>query len=77
MSFTPLTIDRNDLTIMGVVFPNLDMLERTALAVTSNMYEGYQLAKRGIEIIRDYCMGILSFEQMAALAREKAYEELL
>ena len=57
MPYTPIAIDRNALTIMDVPFPDLDTLESTAVAIGSNMFEGYQPTQRGIEIIRDYCFG--------------------
>lgn len=42
MSYTPITIDRNALTIMGVPFPSLEAWERAASAISSNMFEGYE-----------------------------------
>jgi putative transcriptional regulator len=38
---------------MGVPFPDLEALESTADAIGTNMFEGYQPTKKGIEIIRD------------------------
>jgi putative transcriptional regulator len=75
MSYIPITIDRKALTIMDVPFPDLDTLESAAEAIGSNMFEGFQPTRRGIEIIRDYCLGKISFAQLAAAAREKAYAE--
>ena len=66
-------IDRNDLTIMGVKFPNLDILENTANAIGSNMFEGFQPTPKGIEIIRDYVMGDISLVEFVELAKQKAY----
>jgi len=62
------------MTIMGVAFPDLVTLENTAQAIGSNMFEGYRPTKKGVEIIRDYCMGKISFTQLAAIANEKSYE---
>jgi putative transcriptional regulator len=42
---------------MGVPFPDLETLESTAEAIGSNMFESFQPTKKGIEIIRDYCLG--------------------
>ncbi|MDR1298180.1 MAG: antitoxin VbhA family protein [Deltaproteobacteria bacterium] len=75
MPYTPIAIDRKALTIMNVTFPDLDTLETTAEAIGSNMFEGFTPTRKGIEIIRDYCLGKISIAQLATAAREKAYEE--
>ncbi|MDR1827890.1 MAG: antitoxin VbhA family protein [Methylobacteriaceae bacterium] len=75
MPYAPIVIDREALTIMSVPFPDLETLENTAEAIGSNMFEGFQPTRRGIEIIRDYCLGKISFAQLAAAAKEKAYEK--
>jgi putative transcriptional regulator len=75
MPYQPIIIDRGALTIMGVPFPDLQALENTADAIGSNMFEGYQPTRRGIEIIRDYCQGKLTFAQLATAAKEKSYAE--
>jgi putative transcriptional regulator len=67
-------VNRKALTIMSVPFPDMDTLESTAEAIGSNMFEGFQPTRRGVEIIRDYCLGKMSFAQLAA-AKEKAYAE--
>jgi len=74
MAYAPIAINRDSLTIMGVPFPDLAMLESTAAAIGSNMFEGFQPTRKGIEIIRDYCLGVITLEQLMASAREKAYE---
>ena len=75
MPYTPITMDRKTLTIMGVQFPNAEIFESAAGAIGSNMFEGFQPTRRGIEIIRDYCLGKLTFARLADIAREKSYEE--
>jgi putative transcriptional regulator len=60
---------------MDVPFPDLDTLENTAEAIGSNMFEGFQPTKKSIEIIRDYCLGKMSFAQLALAAKEKRYAE--
>ena len=40
--YKPIEIDRTNLTIMGVSFPDLDTLNRTANAIGSNMFEGFE-----------------------------------
>jgi putative transcriptional regulator len=44
--YKPIEIDRQKLTIMGVKFPDLKTLERTANALGSNMYEGFEPTPR-------------------------------
>lgn len=75
MSYTPIPINRESLTILGVSFPNLESLESTAEAIGSNMFEGFQPTRKGVEIIRDYCLGKLTFAELAVIAREKSYAE--
>jgi len=75
MPYTPIVIDRDSMTIMGVLFPNLETLENTATAIGSNMFEGFEPTRKGIEIIRDYCLGVITLEQLMVATREKAYEE--
>ena len=75
MSYSPIIINRSNLTLMGVPFPNLEILESTADAIGSNMFEGFVPTAKRIEIIRDYCLGLISIEQMLSVARAKAYDE--
>ena len=74
MSYIPIIIDRQSLTIMDVLFPDIETLEIAAEAIGSNMFEGYQPTRRGIEIIRDYCLGRISFVQLINVAKAKSYE---
>ena len=53
MSYTPISIDREALTIMDVSFPSLEAWESAAAAIGSNMFEGYAPTRRGIEKSRD------------------------
>jgi putative transcriptional regulator len=39
------------------------------------MFEGFQPTRKGIAIIRDYCVGKISFAQLVVAAKEKAYAE--
>ncbi|NLA25067.1 MAG: antitoxin VbhA family protein [Bacteroidales bacterium] len=52
--YKPLTIDRENLTLMGVQFQDLKTLESTANAIGSNMFEGFEPTPKGIALIRDY-----------------------
>jgi putative transcriptional regulator len=38
------------------------------------MFEGYEPTRRGIEIIRDYTTGKMSFAEFIRAATDKAYE---
>ena len=40
--YRPIQIDRKNLTIMGVSSPDLATLDRTASAIGSNMFEGFE-----------------------------------
>ncbi|MDR1133057.1 MAG: antitoxin VbhA family protein [Synergistaceae bacterium] len=75
MPYVPIAVNRDTLTILDVPFPDLKTLESTAAAIGSNMFEGFQPTRRGIEIIRDYCLGEMTFAQLIDAAREKIYEE--
>ena len=75
MPYTPIDINREALTIMGVSFPDLEVLENTANAIGSNMFEGYQPTKKGIEIIRDYTIGAITFDEFIRAAMDKSYEQ--
>ena len=72
--YIPIAIDHVALTIMDVSFPDLETMERIAEAIGTNMFEGFQPTSKGIEIIRDYYLGKITFAQMAVAAKEKAYE---
>ncbi len=44
--YKAIQIDRKKLTIMGVVFPDIETLESTANAIGSNMFEGFEPTKK-------------------------------
>jgi putative transcriptional regulator len=71
--FNTIEIDRNNLTIMGVKFSNLKILESTANAIGSNMFEGFKPTPRGVEIIRDYVIGKITLQELIKFAKDKAY----
>lgn len=71
--YNTIDIDRNNLTIMGVKFSDLKTLENTANALGSNMFEGFIPTPKGIEIIRDYVIGKISFNELVTFAIQKAY----
>ena len=61
--YKPIQIDRENLTIMGVTFPDLTTLNNTANALGSNMFEGFEPTASHITIIRDYIMNKITFLQ--------------
>ncbi|MEA2104290.1 MAG: antitoxin VbhA family protein [Candidatus Cloacimonadota bacterium] len=71
--FNTIEIDRNKLTIMGVQFSNLKILESTANAIGSNMFEGFEPTPKGVEIIRDYVIGKITLSELIKFAKEKSY----
>ena len=60
MAYRPIEIDRQNLTIMGVRFPDLSTLNSAANAIGSNMFEGFEPTLCIIEIYRDYRSGKIS-----------------
>jgi hypothetical protein len=71
--FNIIEIDRNNLTIMGIKFSDINTLENTANALGSNMFEGFKPTPKGIEIIRDYVTGKISLSELVIFAKQKAY----
>jgi putative transcriptional regulator len=71
--FNTIEIDRKNLTIMGIKFSDLSILESTANALGSNMFEGYEPTPKGIEIIRDYVTGKISLSELVIFAKQKAF----
>jgi len=62
--FRPIEVDIENLTIMGVPFPDLELLESYASGLGSSMYSGFKPTKRRVEIGRDYFLGITSKEEL-------------
>jgi putative transcriptional regulator len=73
MAYKPIEIDRQNLTIMGVRFPDLDALNSAANAIGSNMFEGFEPTPKSIELIRDYLSEKVTLGQLVQLTKEKAY----
>jgi len=67
--YKPIHIDRENLTIMGVSFPDLSVLNSTASAIGSNMYEGFEPSASHIALIRDYVMNKITFGQFVESAK--------
>jgi len=71
--YKPIQIDRNNLNIMGVSFPDLATLDRTANAIGSNMYEGFEPTENQIVLIRDYVMDKITLAQFIETAKNTVY----
>ena len=71
--FKAIEINRKELTILNVKFPDLETFEITANAIGSNMFEGFQPTAKIVELIRDYLMGKISLSELKKLAKNKSY----
>jgi hypothetical protein len=71
--YREIRIDRENLTLMGVKFPDIAALESTANAIGSNMFEGFEPNQKSIEIIRDYILGKITLSDLIAIAKAKDY----
>lgn len=68
-----LRIDREQQTIEGVAFCSIELLEKAANAIGSNMFEGFSPTPKSIEIIRDYYNGEISLIELIQIAKTKSY----
>jgi putative transcriptional regulator len=68
--YHPIKIDRERLTIMDVVFPDLETVNSVADALGSNMFEGFEPTKQLIEIYKDYRSGIITKSELIKLLKE-------
>jgi hypothetical protein len=73
MSYSPIEIDRKNLTIMGVNFKTVNNFEAAVNALGTVMFEGFDPTPRSIAIIRDYLSEKITLGQLVELAKEKAY----
>jgi putative transcriptional regulator len=71
--YKPIVVDRENLTLMGVPFPDLETLESAADGIGTNMFEGYEPTPNGIMLIRDLMVGSLSFTDFVQAAKDKKY----
>ena len=71
--YQSLRIDRELLTIEGVTFCSIELLEKAANAIGSNMFEGFSPTPKSIEIIRDYFTGEISLNELIQIAKTKSY----
>lgn len=71
--YKSIEINRDKLTIMGVQFSDIQTLDSTANAIGTNMFEGFVPTPKGIELIRDYIIGKITFAEFIKSAKEKLY----
>jgi putative transcriptional regulator len=71
MTYVPIKIDREALTIMGVPFPDSVSLERAANALGSNMFEGFVPTAGIVELFRDFIEGKVPRAAIPALIKER------
>ena len=71
--YKPIQIDREKLSIMGVLFPDIKTLDNVANAIGSNMFEGFEPTESQIMLIRDYVMNKISFLQLVETAKNTGY----
>jgi putative transcriptional regulator len=68
--YKPIAIDKENLSIMGVVFPDLTTLNRTANAIGSNMFEGFEPTEQLIRLYLDNKTGKINNTQLLARLKE-------
>ncbi|MDR0581853.1 MAG: antitoxin VbhA family protein [Prevotellaceae bacterium] len=66
--YKPIEIDKENLTILGVAFPDMETFNSAAGAIGSNMYEGFMPTKKRIALIRDYVTNQITFAQFVQSA---------
>ncbi|MDR0894228.1 MAG: antitoxin VbhA family protein [Prevotellaceae bacterium] len=70
--YTPIEIDRNALTMMGVPFPDLETLESVAYEIGSNMYEGFEPTPELLLLYLDLRAGKISNKQLVEVLKQIA-----
>ena len=73
MAFNPIQINQENLTFCGVKFPDLMTLNKTANAIGTNMFEGFEPTQRTVEIIRDYILDKITLSDLIHIVKEKSY----
>ena len=68
--YKPIQIDRENLTIMGVPFPDLETLNSTANAIGSNMFEGFEPTEKLVRLYLDYKTSKINNAQLLIQLKE-------
>jgi putative transcriptional regulator len=71
--YKPIQIDRKNLTIMGVAFPDIQTLDSTANAIGSNMFEGFEPSISNVTLIRDYVINKITFLQFVEAVKNTVH----
>ena len=58
--YKAIDIDRENLTLLGVKFSDLTKLENTAIAIGSNMFEGFEPTTELIQLYVDWGSGAIT-----------------
>ncbi|MDR1037881.1 MAG: hypothetical protein LBT40_15360 [Deltaproteobacteria bacterium] len=71
-----LNVDRDNLTIMGVPFPDVETFNTAVRAVYPGMIEGdLNPTAKKIELMRDYFLGIISLDKYIELLTVSRHEQ--
>ena len=70
MAYTPIEVNRDALTIMGVPFPDRFALESAASALGSSMFEGFVPTSSLVEPYRDFCDGLFPISELPSRVKE-------
>ena len=73
MAFNAILINRENLTFCGVTFSDIETLNKTANAIGSNMFEGFEPTQKSVEIIRDYVMDKITLSELIHIAKKELY----
>jgi len=63
MTYEPIEVDEENLTIMGVQFPDSENFKAAKRGIGTNMFEGWVPTKEKIETIRDLLTNKISLEE--------------
>jgi len=74
MPYKTISVDEKNLTIMGVVFPDIKTLRSVADAIGTNMFEDFEPTEKNMIFIRDYILGKISLKRLMQIAKNKSYE---
>jgi hypothetical protein len=68
--YRPIAIDRENLTIMNVRFPDREKLERAANSLGSNMFEGFVPTRKLVQFYLDWTTGKIDEKDFLARLKE-------
>jgi putative transcriptional regulator len=72
VAFAPIDVDRAELTIMGVRFPDAETLDAAADGLGSAMFEGFTPTSGLVAVFRSYLAGEIPLERLPAAVKELA-----